>query len=256
MAMNNDDIEKDIPNPLEGEGADNEQPVAPPQELEKEGEPQEDGELPEADEEPTPPAGLTKEDITAILREVIPAAKKEDEAPRLTPEEFERRFNVFKPSTKLIEDLRSEDPQVALKAIEELRDGLVRQAYTMADVRMQQMAEALLKQYIAPVMTSVQEQQAERYETAFYKSYPDLSKYSDIVDAVAIRLNESGFKGSQKEVFDRVAQDVRAVLKKMGVKLPEKSSKMSTLTRGGQAGGSGQRAKTDAVSIPGMEVFD
>src|SRR5437867_10629936 len=76
----------------------------------------------EATEETEESTGLTREDITAILQEVIPATQQQQsqqqEPPRQwTQEETDRYFNVWKPDEVLVQRLRHEDPKVALEAL-------------------------------------------------------------------------------------------------------------------------------------------
>ena len=237
----------------------------------------------QADEEPT---GITREDIAAILREAgfgattQQAQQTQQQQPQrqYTQAEYEQAFNVWKPDAALVALLRHEDPNKALEALIALRDGLIRQSQTMADYRAQQIRDALYNEHVAPLAATVSEQTATAFRTDFFKQYPDLEKYEVIVDAVAAKLQQSGWAGKNRgEVMKRFADDTNAVVQTLlagrnggnggtntgtGGRQQQSTQattkrRMSTLSTGGQGGQSRPGATTGAKSgPPGIEVFD
>ena len=232
-------------------------------------------------------SALTKDDIQEILANVLPAATRQAQpatavaAPReLTPEEFDRTFNVFKPSDRLLADMRSDDPAKALAAIYELRDGLIRQSMTMAEYRIKQYIDNLSSEFkasVEPLQTYVSESQARSFRDDFFKEHPDLEPYETIVDAISTKLSAVGYQGkSRKEVMDRFATDTQTVVDSLlkagkvatngnggaaetGSKTTATSrgGKMAALSGGGQGGGSRPTAGAGAVKGPaGIEIFD
>jgi hypothetical protein len=225
--------------------------------------------------------GLTKEEITEILRDAglgnqqpasAPAAQQQP-PPQLTSEQFNQMFRVWQPSADHLAQLRSEDPQVAMKAYEMMRDGLVRQAMTMAEYRVQQLIENTTKEFslqLEPITQYVTEAQATAFRDAFYEKYPDLVPYEKLADSVSAKLTAQGFHGKTRdEVMEKFASETRAIVKDLlanaggngangnGQQQPTapKGRKMSTLTGGGQTGGPrGQGQQKPA--IPGLEVFE
>lgn len=217
----------------------------------------------ETTEQPAPPTGLTKDDITNILRDVMPPPVQPAPAaqPQLSQEEYDRLFNVWKPQTALLKDLRSEDEAVQMKALVELRDGLVRQSSTIAEARLQHLLGELRTKDITPLQSFIQEQQNQALQTEFYTKNKDLEPYSEIVDAVSTKVFADGKKHGKEEAFKLAADASRDVINRMlaakgGQPLAKPAAKrqMSTsLVGGGQggrstSGGNGRK--------PGMAIFD
>ena len=220
--------------------------------------------------------GLTKEDITEILKSAgvgeRPAAAVDSGAKREPPSEaeLEKMFNVWKPSPELIAQLRSEKPEDAIAALTLIRDGLLKQAMTMAEYRVQQLLTKLHDEQLAPLQTYVSEAQANSFRNDFFEKYPDLTKYESLVDAVAAKLQQAGFQGkSRDEVMKKFADETKAVVKTLlgagsgngaatGTETGAAKGKrqMSTLTGGGQGTGGGKGTRGDgAKGPPGIEVF-
>ena len=189
--------------------------------------------------------------------------------PQMFAEDFEKAFNVFKFTPDMLAQLRHEDSAVALKAFHALRDGLIRQAMTMAEYRMKQYVDNLRTNDIGPLQTYVSEAQATSFRNDFFQEYPDLEKYETIVDAVATKLGASGFTApTRKEVMARFADETKVIVAQLtatggngannggGNKSTGAAKRqMSTLTGGGQAGG-GQRTAPEPKGPKGIEVFD
>ena len=218
-------------------------------------------------------SGLSKDDVKEILSAAMekvgerPAATAAAE-PQMSAEDFEKAFNVFKFTPDMLAQLRHEDSAVALKAFHALRDGLIRQAMTMAEYRMKQYVDNLRTNDIGPLQTYVSEAQATSFRNDFFQEYPDLEKYETIVDAVATKLGASGFTApTRKEVMARFADETKVIVAQLtatggngangngGKTTAAKGRQMSTLTGGGQSGG-GQRTAPEPKGPKGIEVFD
>jgi hypothetical protein len=225
------------------------------------------------------PTSLTKDDIASILREAgigtQPAAKAQPEAKTPpTQDELEKMFNVWKPSAELIAQLRAEKPEDAVAAIVAMRDGMLKQVMTMVEFRTKQIMDKLQADNIAPLQQYVSEAQATSFRNDFFVKYPDLNKYEALVDAVAAKLQQSGFHADNRDaVMAKFAEETQKVVTQLtggqaaaganngkGGKAAATSGKgkMSTLSTGGAAtaGKGGSGGGTAAKGPPGIEIFD
>ena len=221
------------------------------------------------------PTGLTKDDITEILKSAGVGSSSVTSTPvteiRQPPsvEELEKTFNVWKPSAELVAQLRSEKPEDALAALAQIRDGLLRQAMTMAEYRVQQLLKGMRENELSPIQTYVSEQQATSFRNDFFKTNPDLEQYETLIDGVAAKLQAANaLQGlSRKDIMKKFADDSNIIVKQLLAKGGESSTptngkttgsspsrKMSTLTGGGQP--TGGRAAAAPKGPSGMEVFD
>lgn len=226
--------------------------------------------------ESTPTPGLSREDITAILKEVgvgqapqaAPAAAQPEQ---LTEAEIARRFNLWQPDENFVNKLlRSENPKDVVTALVEMRDNLAKQMSTIYDARLQQVLQNYHDQNIRDVQTFVAEQQAVKFREDFFKAHPDLSEHEQLVDAVAAKLAQNGFRGkNRKEVIDTYAKETKALLKTL---LPQKPNEgqgaqrpqpqgsrksMSTLIGGGHVTGrAGGAGKQEGPLAEALAVFD
>jgi len=214
---------------------------------------------------------VTEDRLAEVLETLV--AKRDEKQPekQYTPEEIDQLLQVYKPSEKLITDLRAEDPKVALAAIKELTAGVIKQANTMADLRIQQIVGDLREKELTPLQRYYQEAAAQREEQAFYTKNDDLKPYELIVNAVTAKIEASGKQFDSKEkVFDEIARVSREAIKSMGI-TPKKGangsagrtssssgSRMSALSSGsgGRAAGGGGAGGNSADRKPGMAVFD
>src|ERR1035441_8112830 len=173
----------------------------------------------EPEVESQPKTSLTREDIVGILAEAGMGARQPERqvapVPDLTPEQFEKAFNVYNPTEDLVKRLTDESPAVRIKAMTEYRDWVVRQSMTMMEYRIKQYVDTLRANDIAPLSTYVSERQAHEFRSEFYEKFPDLKPYEIIVDKVADRVLASGWTGSRDEVMQKFADDSKAVVGEM-----------------------------------------
>jgi hypothetical protein len=210
------------------------------------------------------PTGLTKEDITAILSEVgvgkVAASPGEGEK-SYTTEELEQMFNFWKADPEFLGQLGLTEKTDAAKAFHRMRDGLAKQILTMADHRVNQLLGDLRTKDLGPMQAFVEEIRATKARDEFFDGNKDLQPYEEIVDAVALKIDQSGFKGTKKQMQDEIAKSAREVIKRFQAVKPgegangQKRSKMSTLTGGGQSGvNTGSRGVP--AQLEGMDVFE
>lgn len=172
----------------------------------------------------------------------------------MTREEAEKLLNVWKPSPEWLAKLNNMDTQAA--ALEEMRDGILRQAVTIAQGLTTEQRQAIDGQY-APVLSFVQQQEGLARDARFNKTYPALAKpeYRDLITGIAQALSAKGLRfSSESEAFKAVATGAEAILKqtnpefKLGA--PASASKSTppptaipTVSGGQRGGGAAGRPK-------------
>lgn len=230
----------------------------------------------------TATTGLSKDDLQQILTGALEhvgtkataAAATSQPERQYSQEEFDKAFNVLKLSPDFLTQLRSEDPAVAMKALEQYRDGLVRQAMTMAEYRVQALIKEIRDNDLAPIQSFVSEQQATSFRNDFFKANPDLEKYESIVDAVAAKLSQAGVRGTRAEMMTHYATESKKIIDQLTAANAGATAgngagktntngghastgrKMSTLTGGGQSTAAKGGGAVEAKGPPGIEVFD
>ncbi len=154
-----------------------------------------------------------------------------------------------------------------MAALVAIRDGLLKQSMTMVEHRVQQLLSKLQDEHIAPLNTYVSEAQAKSFRSDFFEQNKDLEKYESLVDAVAAKLQQAGYKGVDRaEVMKKFADETRAVIKTMipetnGAGVVAKTNgatptrKMASLTGGGHPSG-GKGTVAESKGPAGIEVFD
>lgn len=139
---------------------------------------------------------------------------KVDDQPKLSPEEAKKLLNVWEPTKEW--QTRYDNLETREKAIQEMRDGVIKQSDTITQYRMQQFEQKMQAQY-APVQQAIAQQQAEAVEKRFDSSYPDLAKpeLKPLIGQVIAGLSaKQVFKpGDEAGNFKLVAQAVESVIK-------------------------------------------
>lgn len=208
--------------------------------------------------------------IKALVAEVFqqsrPPAPKEDpfDVSKLSPEQFNQKFNVYTPSADLLRRLRSDDEAEALAAVNELVTGSVKQAVTMAQFHGQAAVNPLAEQVQTLQQHYAQVRESEAAQR-FSKQYPDLVPWEPIVQAVKERLAREVQSGqrqpfaSEEAVFKALAEQTRELVKKIPggsggtATQPRSTQRPSTVTTGGQ-GGTGAGSSTQAKN-PAMQLW-
>lgn len=224
-----------------------------------------------------PQTGLSKDDIAEVLKKAnIGQAPQQQVAPeeRISPEEFDRRFNVTRADEKRYREMLGIDAETPvaperIAAFNDYSQALVRQAVTMAAFQIQAI-EGKLTQHVSPAVEYARAQQHEKLKSEFFKENKDLEPYEPLVTEVYQKLAASGFKGDKASVFKAIAEQSRGILKSLPGDLlnatagqnnpvgqqqqPKPAHRMSTVSTGGQsgAGGGGKSApKTGPAAIFG-----
>lgn len=190
--------------------------------LEPEVEPEPTDPTPEVEPETTPtappatdPAALATAFAEGLKQAgFVPQAKAEQTPPPLTPEEAKKLLNVMEIDDKFVEEFDNLDTRKA--KLEAFRDGVIRQADTVTQLRLQQFQQQIESRY-APVEQYVSTQEATARETRFNTTYPDLAKPELIPlrDTIINGLASQGaLRGkSEKEIFTLIASSAEAVIK-------------------------------------------
>lgn len=214
-----------------------------------------------------PSPQLTVDAIAEAMKRVGVGTQVASSEPtkQYTQEDFDKAFQVFNPSTELVNQIVA-GGDGAVQAMTKLRDGLVRQAVTMASYIVQDQIEkyeAKFRPQFEPVAKYVTEKQVKELYDDFYDANKDLKPYDSVVQAAVQQLKAEGasFK-TKEEGFKSAADRTRAILKTIpGISLDStsgsqspNSSRMPTLSKGGQgglgkgpSGGSGAKDPSHAV---------
>lgn len=141
-------------------------------------------------------------------------------APRqMTAEEQAEYLQIFDPNgdgfvdsfVSAITDPEA-TPEQRLKVISHFRDGVANQSIRGAQLLVEQQVSALRNE-MAPIMQTVQEQRAEKLWSDFAKANPDLKDQRALVDTVSIQLQQSGFQPKDlPEAFSRAAETTRQLI--------------------------------------------
>ena len=225
---------------------------------------------------PAAPASLTPEQIaeainkSALGKRLNEPAPAQDPFANMSPEQrqakFDEAFNVWNPSEDVVKRILA-GGQDALGAVAMMRDGISKQAVTMASYLVAQLKEELSAQ-LNPIQTHYQEQQVAKLYDKFYEANADLKPYDTIVRAVVDQMKAGGAKfSSPEEAFKELASRVKATMKQIpgldgaaapagGGKGPNgQPGKMPPLSSGGQGGTGRGSAGGEKSKSPGMSIF-
>lgn len=168
----------------------------------------------------TPPAQLSAEDIARIVGSSVAASIPKPTAPTpppMTKEEAAKMLNVMGIDDDFLAKFDNMETRKAM--LERFRDGVVLNADTVAQIRIQQAIEAIEKKYeerFGPLESHFTKAQEEQVKQSFVTKYPGLAdpKHEMILTAVANHLKASGatYK-TQDEFFTALATGSEKVLK-------------------------------------------
>ena len=206
---------------------------------------------------PPPPAGgLDANTLKTLIAEVFqkgqatatPKVEALDpfDVSKLTPDELQRKFNMWNPSKEFVQRLRSEDEDVSLAAIGELVNGLVRQSVTMATFQ-QQAALQPYEQRLGTLQSFYAQQREVDATQRFAKAHPDLVAWEPLVQAVReqfVREIQAGTRpafSSDTAAFTALAEQTRKLVKQLpggsgGRQQQTQTTRPSTVIAGGQGG--------------------
>ena len=199
--------------------------------------------------EPVAPAPVF--DPKALAQElgsVIKQSMPQPEKPKMTPEEAKQLLRVWEPTDDFLEEFGNIEKQK--DAFIKMRDGLIRQADTIVQMRLQELHQQVQTQ-LEPALSYVEQQRVEVAMNKFNSKYPALAdpKVRPVMDAVATKLQGQKFS-SQDEMFDALAKGVEATIKQFNPgftlgdqqkqKAQTSSGGIAVTSPGGGGGGGGQ----------------
>lgn len=119
----------------------------------------------------------------------------------------------------------SEDKAVSIQALNDMLQGVAKQAYTMAQINNQQVMDQRfgeMDQRLQPHLTFAQQQQELAAEQQFYSDYPTLQGMNSVVDQVTAQLRQEGAQfPSHKELFSEVAKRTQAIITTISGQQPQ-----------------------------------
>lgn len=196
--------------------------------------------------------GLSQEQFQELLSRVNPPQPAGQPQKQYSMEDFNRAFNVMQVDDTLLQAFGAteENAPMLRRAIEQMRDGFVRQSMTMAEYVIQQRLAEIAERY-APVEEVATEYRTEKLKAEFYGKYPDLKGLDELAIMVRDQFVREGKKFPTKDkALQAVAEAVRAKVKQLagvaGVagngagasqqQQQKSTTGMSTVSAGGQGG--------------------
>lgn len=194
----------------------------------------------------TPPAaqpGMTPESVRELVRSVATEFKPKEPQKEMTPEEFDRAFAVAKVSPQHVERILK-GGEDAVGALNEIVQAAARQSVTMAQHLLRN-HQSEYDQKLQPYMQFATTVRENMYRQEFFEQNKDLVGYEEVMQDVQSRLDREGLKGTKEEVFKRLAEETRKVIKSVAAKATPAGdgntqttppNKMTSLSSGGQGG--------------------
>ena len=189
--------------------------------------------------------------------------------PPMSKEEAAKLLNGWEPDDAWYRDY--DNLETRAQAIASMRDGMIRQADTIAQLRMQEAVQAL-KDEFAPKLSLVEEQTNRQREERFHGNFPQLKNpgLQPLISAVTEDLVKQGKTfTSESEMFKAVADGVAAVIKvtnpefkletagSIPAKQEGRNSNQIPVTTPGAGGGTGATTgQTKGSAKRGLAVFE
>jgi len=174
-----------------------------------------------------------------------------------TPEEIAKLTNAYTASPELVENILA-GGEAGLAAVNELLEGVVKHATTVAWLQSQLLAKQTEERF-SPVLTGYQQEQTKRLEKEFYKQYPALAGKESLLRAVRLSLvEEKAFEGkTQEQAFKLLADRAQEFLGATGaVKQPVGATpQMASLSRGSQHGAAAPSGASGAAPSIAETIF-
>jgi hypothetical protein len=234
--------------PLPGEKPKEKVPGSGPSGAETEGATGGEGEGKQVTPAAFDPAQFAKDLGASLTESLKPALTPKEPAQKMTPEEAKKFLNVWEPDDnwyKLYDNL-----ETRADAVKQMRDGLVLQADTLNQLRLQE-AISQLRDELAPGLKTVQETAEQQRETRLHTQYPALARpeYQPLINAVTQDfVNQKKTFKTEGELFKAVANGVEAMMK---VGNPEYKLETVTTNGNGNQQTEGRGGRSLPVSTPG-----
>ncbi len=168
---------------------------------------------------PQAPAMLSAQQVADLVQQTVRAAQPAAAPKEFSQEDFDKTFNVYKPSAQDVTDMLA-GGEGAIAALNRIQAGFMKQAMTMAALHSQSLLEQFEREKLgglSEVQKDYLERQTEKVKGQFFTAFPHLKQHETLVVAVGTQLQQSGFKGTPAEAFQAVATQVEAILKTAGV---------------------------------------
>lgn len=202
---------------------------------------------------------ITVEAVRELLRSERGQGQQQQQEKQYTAEELDQMFDVWKPQMELVTAIREGDEAAALKAMTDMRNGLLKQANKMTEYQMQILKRELLGQ-VQPAVAFANDQAAAKDREEFFKANEDLRPNEKLVTTVFNALRAEGVKApTVAAAYKLLADRTRALLPNNngnGSGDGQSSAASNTngnrpkpaqLSRGSQAGGGGGQSATPNV---------
>lgn len=198
----------------------------------------------------TTPTGITAQDAARIAAETLRLSQPKPAAPQLTQEDIDKQLGVVKVTPEMCIEMGL--PAEAAPFLDALAKKIVTNSVRMSNVIIEQKAMELNAK-VDPHISFAQRQQHMILENQFREANPELKGYEPIVNDIAAKLKQNGFRGNQEQAFAKIKEETLKYLKGMGIDPANKTvggttsvetsttskPNMSTVSAGSQGGAGG-----------------
>lgn len=169
---------------------------------------------PVPDPTPAPAPSFDPEAMSRAIAEGIKAGQPAPKAEPLTPEQAKKLLRVWEPSDEFSQRLMNVETQKA--ALAEMRDGLLQQFDTIAQMRLREQQEQFNSR-LTPIQQHYENLEATARESRFNSAFPDLAKpeMKPIVASIISGLvAQKALVGkSEAEIFKAIGATAEAFLR-------------------------------------------
>jgi hypothetical protein len=162
------------------------------------------------------------------MQEMRQAPQGQPQQQQLSEEEFNKMFNVVKPTAEQWQAVRGDDPEAALRALTDLLHGSAKQAATLAAFHTMQEVQKI-QQMLQPALKMAQAQELNQMKEEFFVAYPNLKG----LEPLLMQIRDSFIV--QKRIFDTKEAAFKAVAEEAQNLL----SKIPGYQQGGNSNGAG-----------------
>jgi len=200
------------------------------------------------------PKQLSSSVAEAVASQLAAHTAANQQQKQMTPQELAEHYAIWDPSEGFVNELNAlsdtdATPAQKKKIVEQMRDGIMQQAFRAAQLVTQQELMKMRKE-LAPAVQYAQERQAKNVMKEFSTKYPALQGQTELVDAVIANLSQQNFTPKSKdEAYEKVATIAESILKKVDPKFSLKTAaagggkpSMARTNMSGVGGGGPQRS--------------
>ena len=209
-----------------------------------------------------PKESATKDDVAQIVSEAfsrIPqSTQAQQQQPQMSQEDIEKALKIAKFddqfATQLQESLLADEFNAGnvIGVLDQLRDRLMDQATTYADLRVQQQFQEMQKQ-MAPMLQSFQQQQEAAVRDRFFEANKDLKPFEQLMPLAAQQIAGNGkVYANEAEEFKAIAEAATKLIQQVRPEFKRDQTqrgepKPATQMRGGGAISQGQPVLTNGA---------